>query len=338
MILGNPKVVLLTAATTPIGRAIAQALVQHAHAQLVVCVYGPDEREPAHWLDKIVYMRADLTRHRDIRDLLFDDRRPAIDTIVHTPLHRDPRDRGRGVFEKNVESTRILLTLADEQRRVERFVLRSHADVYRIESDQPSLIEENHPLEFSSPTAQSVRNHAEADLLTCAQMGSSRLQIAVLRCAEILAPDSGSRLHDYLGSRICLRPLGFDPMLNVLSQADAARAVALAVAGNARGVFNIPGRDTLPLSELIHCCRRVGLVLPGPLLAPLYSLRTRLTRSRFQYAIDRGRMHYAGILDGEKAKRSLGYTPEQSIQFDTLFADHGSMPTPSEPNAAIGGS
>jgi len=336
MTLGNPKVVLLTAATTPIGRAIAQALVQHAHAQSVVCVYGPGEPAPTQALAKIEYVRADLTRHRDVRDILFDDRRPAIDTIVHTPLHRDPRDSGRGVFEKNVESTRILLTLADEQRRVERFVLRSHADVYRIESDQPSLIDENHPLEFSSPTAQIVRNHAEADLLTCAQMGSSRLQIAVLRCAEVLAPDSGSRLHDYLGSRVCLRPLGFDPMLNVLSQSDAARAVALAVVGNARGVFNIPGRDTLPLSDLTHRCRRLGIVLPGPLLTPLYSLRTRFTGARFHYAIDRNRMHYAGILDGEKARRSLGYTPEQSIQFDALFAGRDAMAMPSDSNAAIG--
>ena len=40
-----------------------------------------------------------------------------------------------------------------------------------------------------------------------------------------LVAQSGSQLHDYLQSRVCLRPMGFDPMLNVLSVDDAVRAI-----------------------------------------------------------------------------------------------------------------
>ena len=40
------------------------------------------------------------------------------------------------------------------------------------------------------------------------------LDILVLRMAEVLAPGTGSQMYDYLQSKICFRPIGFDPMLN----------------------------------------------------------------------------------------------------------------------------
>jgi 1-acyl-sn-glycerol-3-phosphate acyltransferase len=106
------------------------------------------------------------------------------------------------------------------------------------------------------------------------------------------------------------------PMVNLLSLSDAARAIALAASSNATGVFNIPGCDTLPLSELIHRSGRFGLALPGPLLAPLYGLRAVVTPRRFRYGSDRKRFHYGTVLDGRKASRALGYVPESRLAFE----------------------
>jgi UDP-glucose 4-epimerase len=127
-------------------------------------------------------------------------------------------------------------------------------------------------------------------------------------------------LHDYLSSRLCLRPLGYDPMLNLLSLRDAGEAVALAAFGDARGPFNVPGYDSLPLSELVHLCGRVGVPLPGPLLQPLYALRARAGVARYRYAADRRRMHYGRLLDGARAAAELGYEPRHPIAFARLFA------------------
>jgi nucleoside-diphosphate-sugar epimerase len=105
-------------------------------------------------------------------------------------------------------------------------------------------------------------------------------------------------------------------MVNLLSLSDAARAIALAASSNATGVFNIPGCDTLPLSELIHRSGRFGLALPGPLLAPLYGLRAVVTPRHFRYGSDRKRFHYGTVLDGRKASRALGYVPESRLAFE----------------------
>lgn len=197
-----------------------------------------------------------------------------------------------------------------------RFVLLSSADVYRVETDEPTLIDEDHPLELSQRAPAAIRERVEADLVACARMGVSRLSIAVLRCADILAPGSLGQLHDYLSSKVCLRPLGYDPMLNVLSLPDAANAVRLAALSHEPGVFNVQGLDSLPLSGLIHRAGRIGLPLPGPLLSPLYSLRAAATAFRFRYAPDRQRFHYGALLDGRKACRTLGYVPAHAVDFD----------------------
>ena len=150
-------------------------------------------------------------------------------------------------------------------------------------------------------------------MLVCARAGLAPISICVLRCAEILAPASGSQVWDYLRSAVCLRPMGFDPMVNLLTIDDAVCAMVLAVAGDAQGVFNIPGADTLPLSRLIRLWGRREIPVPGPLMAPLYRWRARLVGLEFRYDLNRRRLHFSGLLDGEKAARVLGYRPEVPV-------------------------
>ena len=312
--------VLLTGATTPVGHAIVQALSGDPVVQALVCVYGPSDEAPPRALPHVHYVQADLTSYRSVRDLVFGEAARGIDTIVHAALHRDPLATGEHVHRLNVASTRQLLAAAEEQLSIRRFVLRSFASVYRLDSDEPVLIDEDHALDMSERAPDGLRSRVEADFTVCAKIGGHRLQIAVLRCAEILAAHSGSPLYDYLSSRVCLRPLGYDPMVNVLSLSDTARAVQLAALSAATGIFNIPGRDTLPLSELIYRAGRQGLALPGPVLQPLYALRAAATLGRFRYPLDEMRFHYGAVLDGRKAAQAFAYAPEHAVAFDALFA------------------
>jgi UDP-glucose 4-epimerase len=137
----------------------------------------------------------------------------------------------------------------------------------------------------------------------------------VLRCAELLAPESGSQLHDYLQGLLCLRPFGFDPILNLLSLDDAARAFALALQCPEQGVFNIPGADTLPLSQAIARWGRSEVPVPGPLLGPLYSLRRAVGRTDFRYDLNQSRFHLNATLDGTRAEAVMGYVPKHPLSW-----------------------
>ena len=61
-------------------------------------------------------------------------------------------------------------------------------------------------------------------------------------------------------------PIGFDPMLNFLTQEDAASALQKAIHSEEQGVFNIPGADTLPLYDAVSKWGRVAIPTPSFLL------------------------------------------------------------------------
>ncbi len=314
--------VLVSGATTPVGRALVEELLGRGRTVLAVAV---EKEWPFAPHDALHYHHVDLTRARRIRELLFGTARDlGVTAVIHSAHHRKATDRGRKIHALNVESTREMLHLAERHPTIERFVYRSYADVYRIAPELPQLIGEDHPLELGSWLPQGIRDRVEADLMVCTRMGMSSLSIVVLRCAEIFAPRSGSQLHDYLASRVCLRPLGFDPMLNVLSIRDAVEAQIRALDSDAQGIFNIPGKDVMPLSAAIGAYGKREIALPGPVLGPLYRLRSATRGFEFRYSPNRYRFHFSGVLDGSRAEEILGYTPEHPVDWpEPTFVTHG---------------
>lgn len=313
--------VLVTGATTPAGSAMVTHLLDLPRVTHVLAVAIEEEPAGLPESPKLTYLPVDLTRYRSVHGLLFG---PVcdlgIDTIVHGALHRSLRGARRKLHALNVESTRELLFHAERHPTVRRFVYRSFAEVYQVSPNEPDLIDEDHPLDLSPEAPQRVRDRLEADITVCTHMGLSPLHIVVLRFAETLAPQSGSQLWDYLKTRVCLRPFGFDPMINLLTFEDLARAVGLALACPGQGVFNIPGADTLPLSLLIERFGCTGLPVPGPLLTPFYSVRARVFDTEFHYAMNRQRFHFGGVLDGTRAWRELGYRPEHPMRWPDMTA------------------
>lgn len=290
--------VLVTDASSRPGRALVDALLADPTVELVVAVHAaPPDRPDG---PRLRHLAVDLAHPRQVRTLLFGPTRAlAVDTIVHA----------------GVKGTRELLRLGDKHPTLRRFIYRSSATVYHVGADAVDIIDEEHPVELAPRVPQWVRDSVAADLAVLAHAGLSSMRILVLRCAEIFAEGCGSQLYDYLASKVCFRALGYDPMVELLSLEDATRALRLAVPAEAQGVLNIPGADVLPLSRLIAKHGRHEIAVPGPLLAPLYALRTLVLHSAFRYDANAGRFHFGNVLDGRRARAALGYEPRVSVSF-----------------------
>lgn len=317
-------VVLLTGVTTPLGTALAKALVEDPEVQQVIGV-GIEQSPPAEPAnDSFVYECWDLSKERNIRHMLFGScRERGVTHVIHSAFHRSPRAEGGHIHRLNVESTRHLLRFCERHPTIHRFVFRSDVEVYRHDHLHPTLLREDQPLELSRDTKQRVRDRVEADLTVCTRMGLSSLSICVLRLAELLAPESGSQLYDWLLSRIAIRPLGYNPMVNLLSLEDAVAALVAGVKGEAQGVFNVPGFDSLPLKRLAELAGVRPVALPGPMLAPLYRWRERVRKTEFTYDMNDGRFHTSDLLDGTRARLELGYEPQHGIDFSLLKPTRG---------------
>jgi len=309
--------VLVTGATQPLGRRIVELLCEIGRP--VLATGREDPGDIAQSLPPGVrYTRTDLTRGREVRGLLQGPcMEMGLDAVIHLAFHRAAGLEGHRVHRLNVDATRLLLRLAEEHRTLRRFVHRSTAEVYLVRGSRPALVREDQPLNLDPRATQWVRDRVEADITVCARTGLSPLHINVLRCAEILAPAMGSQLYDYFGSRVCLRPLGFDPVLNLLSLEDAARAFVSSLDCPEQGVLNIAGADTLPLSWAIRAWERHDIAVPGPLVGPLYRARAIVRRTDFRYRQNRWRFHFNAVLDGTRAADVMGFEPVHPIRWPT---------------------
>lgn len=310
-----PRAVLVTGATTSLGAALCRALLDRG-VERILCTGNEERADPLPRDPQLRYLRVDLARLRSAHDLLFGPvRELGVEVIVHLASHRAAH-HGPGARALDVEALRTILDLAERHPTIRRLVLRSHADVYRLAPGLPSIVTEDHPIDLSPRLPAWRRLRVEADVVATMRMGLSALEIVVLRMAELLAHDVGSQLWDYLRAPVCMVPLGYDPMLNLLSLEDAAHALALAVSSfGLLGAFNIPGADTLPLSRCIGAVGKRPVPIPGPLLGPLYRLRRWVEGSDFSYALNAERFHQAMVLDGTRARSQLGYEPSHGVRW-----------------------
>lgn len=311
------KNVLVTGASSTLGERLIWTLIEDSRVDEILAVTGDDpEVLPFPRSERVHAVQVDMRRNRKVHDMLFGPARELrIDVVVHLAQHSSPYREGSGVHAYNVEAARSIQALSERHPTIQRIVYRSDASVYQVQRDLPVLIGEHHPLNMSGSAPQWVRDRVEADVGACTRMGLSSVDVVVLRLAEILAPGTGSQIHDYLESPVCLRPAGYDPMINLLTLDDAAAALQKAVHSDAQGVFNIPGSDTLPLTAAIRKWGRVGIPIPGGWMTPLYGMRSRVTGADFRYGMNRRRFHYSGVLDGTRAREVLHYVPCHPIQW-----------------------
>jgi UDP-glucose 4-epimerase len=313
--------VLVTGATTPIGERLCRSLLADKSVDHVLAVghHPPERAMPFAHGERLVYRQVDLSRSRAVHELLFGVARDlGVQVVMHLSMHRSLSAKGSRVHALNVEAVRSLIALSERHPTIRRLVFKSYAAVYQVQHNLPALITEDHPLNMAGGAPQWIRDRVEADLTACTRMGLADLDIMVLRCAEVLAPGTGSQLFDYLSTSVCFRPAGYDPILNLLSLSDVVHALELACkAAGTQGVVNIPGADSLPLSECIRHWGRKGLPLPDILLSPLYRMRRRLRGAEFSYGMNRRRFHYAAVPDGTRAAELLGYHPENPIDWPT---------------------
>lgn len=309
--------VLVTGATTSIGERLIRSLLADTRVRHVLAAdKHPVERALPFTNKRLTYTSVDLTKSRRVHELLFGPARDlGVEVVVHLAQSRSAYAVGRGVHARNVEALRSILDLSDRHPTIRRVVVHSFAVVYKVGLDLPVLVCEDHPLDLSPAAPQYVRDRVEADLTACTRMGLADCEIVVLRCAEALGPGTGSQLFDFLDAPVAFRPLGFDPMVNVATIADIVHALELATHGSGEGVFNVPGYDTLPLSECARLWGTPMFPVPGPFIRRAYNLRHRLIGGEFSYGLNRNRMHFGLVLDGTRAKKELGYAPDHPVDW-----------------------
>jgi len=327
--------VLITHADEPVGKRLVKTLFHDIEVDRIHAVgSGRLPRSFDRFLrasgGRVTYARADLAKHRAAADLFHGDlmRKAAIDTVLYVPRHVPVMRKGvslpAGVSDRTAEA-RLVLQHCLEQPRIQNLVALGSAFVYRLAPGNANRFTETSELDLDPAVPAEIRAWIDCDMIFHGELHGDQLRVALLRvpttvCSggyvffnPVLAPSGGLRV----------RPMGYDPLCTLIADKDVARAAQLAVRRRVAGIFNVSGREVIPLSQLSRWTGGESWGVPGPLLNSAARTIRRLRIEGPRAALDGAHLRYGFTLDTRKVERELGFRPSYRVGLSP--AGDGSM-------------
>ncbi|MCG8591252.1 MAG: NAD-dependent epimerase/dehydratase family protein [Proteobacteria bacterium] len=316
--------VLVTHADEAIGRRLVARLHADDRIEHIVAAgAGPPPRRFDRIFsadDRLTYHRLDLTRHRSVRNFFGapDVREPGIDAVIHLPRLGEGHTRElplmAGVAERTAEA-RLVLQQTLEAPRVRTLVALSSAFVYRLGPGNANRLDEDADLDLDPTLPPETRAWVDCDMLFHAEMHATRCRIVLLRVPTVVGPAGQMLVHPGLTGAGWPRPrpLGFDPLCALVTVRDVARALHLSLFRGARGVYNVAGAESLPLSQLSRAGAQPSWPVPGPLLQLGAWASGVLGREDWAARWDGAHLRHGFTLDTARAERELGFRPADRI-------------------------
>jgi len=294
--------VVITGIAGRLGRIVTRRLHRDPSLQLV----GVDRRPFPGKPRDVEHHQVDL-RSKKVRDLF---RHGDVAALIHMGVMHDPRARSSELYSWNITGTSKLLEHC-QAFAVPKVVLLSSANVYGPRPENAQFLTEDAPL-LAAQRFPQMRALVEIDHLVSTFLWRARaIDTVILRPVHIL----GS-VHNAPSNYLRLDPvpvlLGFDPMIQIIHEADVADAIVAALAPGVRGIFNVAGPGHLPLSQVLRALGRRTVPIPHPLAKPLWSVAFRLGLSSYPVA-EFDFIRYVCMVDGSRAGRELGFQPAHTL-------------------------
>lgn len=302
--------VLVTGICGRLGKHLARVL--HRGRPVV----GVDRRPFVDKPKDIHHVQVDI-RRKKLKDVF---RANDIQAVVHLGVMHDPRASSAEHHSWNVAGFGKLLEYVS-QFRVPKLVVLSSANVYGPQPSNPQFLSEEAPL-LGGQNFSDIRDLVEVDIL--AQSFFWKLpetETVILRPVHILgsvhnAPSNFLRLDPIL------TVMGYDPMAQVVNEADVVHAVDLALRPGVRGIFNIAGPEPVPLSRLIKILGRRRLSVPYSLASIVLRRMWSLRLTTFPVP-ELDHIRFVCMVDDRRAREVLGFTPRVGLEETVLSVDEG---------------
>ncbi len=290
--------VLLTGAQQFLGKLVAARLRKRSDVTLILTV-GPDRGA-----------RGGKTRHERVKlsdpkvaDLV---RKEDIDTILHLDLGAEAK-RTESAFEHTVMGSMTLLAAAAEAG-ARKVIVRSTAAVYGARYANPTYLDENRRIRLGGKSPylrdlSDVEKHA-ADFARA----FPEVVLTILRFAPVVGHTSTDPLMRYLNLETPPVIGGFDPLLQLLHEEDAADAVVHAIGTDVRGAVNVAPEGVTPLLRVLRFLGRPYLPVP-PVLT---GVSERLLPHMRAMPFDASFLRYPCCGDNGRMKRELGFLPKRT--------------------------
>jgi len=312
------KNVLISGVTSSIGRNLALLLYKDKRVGKILGVAKGEKPYYFNDLDpkKFIYRNCNILKYRELKDLFLSKtfKKADINAVVHLAFVNRVSS-SMEVHDLNVKGTKELLEMCEATGQIKKFIFKSSDVVYKIRPHNPIYLDENAELNFDPHVDPWIKDRVDADMICRSFMDSKTMNIIILRMSNIIGRNVVGQLNSYYDSKPVIKTLGFNPMINLLHMRDVIQAIMLAFFRNVKGIYNIAGADTAPLSVFAELSGRTIVSVPEPLMGPVNWLQRKLGLTTYYYSVDKDRQKYSALLDFSKAEKDLGFKPEGRIEF-----------------------
>jgi UDP-glucose 4-epimerase len=280
-----------------------QVAVRHL-ASLGIPVGGMDLRP---WYGKppaIELHRASLLK-RDGEEV-FRSLRPRV--VIHLGTTRSPSIDAELRHRINLEGAQRVFEHC-LQYGVEQLVFVSRTSVYGALPDSPTFLTEETP-PSAGRTFPEMQDLVAADLYATGMLWRHpELVTAVLRVVNVIGLTVSDTLSRYLRRRTVPTIMGYDPMIQVLHEQDAASAYVTAVRKRLRGVYNVAGPKPVPLSIMIEQAGARALPVPETLFRMMlgYFGFPQMPPGSIDF------IKYSSLVDDSAFRKATGFAPELDV-------------------------
>jgi len=255
------------------------------------------------------FVRVDI-RDQGIAELL---ERSNVETVVHMGVIATPRQAGGRSMMKdiNVIGTMQLLAACQRVESIRHLVVKSTAAVYGSGPKDPAMITEEtvprHP-----PTSGWAKDSVEVEqYVRSFARRRPDVRVCTFRFANIVGPGMRTGMTAYLTMPVVPTVVGFDPRLQFVHEDDAVEVSRRAVLQRTAGTFNVAGRGTIVLSQVLRMLGRPALPLPAGMLGTVGRSLSRgswadFSRDQIRY-LTSGR-----VLDTSAVEAELGFRGSHS--------------------------
>lgn len=245
--------VLLTGTAGFLGKSLLSRLLSDARYErlIAVDVQSLDVRSLPSRKRRTKFYKVDLTHPRADEMLveIMNGEKP--DIIVHTGFYQRPIEDTTYAHEVNSIGTMHILSACSEFP-VRKIVVSSRTLVYGAHYDNPHyMTEDYHPRPRLDYEFQLDKVEVERQLLRFWKDNPNTL-VTVLRHCSIMGPSVDNCWTHYLSMPVCPTVLGYNPLIQFISEDDVIDAFKLAVDEDFPGVFNIVGKRVIPLSMVFR--------------------------------------------------------------------------------------
>ena len=299
---GSPtNKIVITGVCGRLGRRVARVL--HRERPVV----GVDRRDFIGKPKDIEHQKLDL-RRKKLRDVF---RTGDVEAVIHLGVMHDPRASASDHHSWNVEGFGKLLEYV-AQFGVKKLVVLSSANVYGPQPHNPQFLTEEAPL-LGGARFSEIRDLIEVDMLAQSFFWKHPdVQTVILRPVHILGRVRNAASNFLRLPRVPTL-LGYDPMVQVIHEADVVSAITLALSPDARGIFNVAGPEPMPLSHLLRILGRPTLPVPYSLAKPLMRRLWSLHLTSFPTP-ELDHIRYVCMVDDKRARDVLGYAPSHDAE------------------------